>query len=124
MSNQLRARSGGKSCCGDLLQLLEPRFFKALGDPRRVAILARLLELGGPATVSEIAACCPTDLSVVSRHLAILRDAGILEAQKSGKEVYYEVRGVELVKTLRVLADAVEARSVARPITIRKRGTT
>ena len=62
-----------------------------------------------PSTVSEIASCCPTDLSVVSRHLAVLREAGIVEAQKRGKEVYYSVRYPELTARLRDLAESIEA---------------
>ena len=97
------------ACCGGIGALLDPRFFKALCDARRLAILARLVSLRGPATVSKIAECCPTDISVVSRHLAVLRDAGILAAEKRGKEVYYTVRYTVLAQTLRKLANAFEA---------------
>jgi len=83
--------------------------FKALGDPNRVALLSTLAECCAPCSVSEIAKCCPVDLSVVSRHLAILRDAGILEAKKKGKEVYYTVCSGALVDTLRKIADAIES---------------
>ena len=83
------------------------RLFRALCDPNRLVILARLAEQGAPATVSEVAATLPIDLSVVSRHLAMLRDAGILEAEKRGKEVYYSVRLGWLVGTLRGTADAL-----------------
>jgi len=82
--------------------------FRALGDPNRVALLVRLAEIGRPCTVSEAAGCCPTDISVVSRHLAMLRDAGILKAEKRGREVYYSVRYAELVSTLRQMAEAIE----------------
>lgn len=100
------ARSGG--CCTGITELLEPRFFKALCDPSRIALLIRLAQCCKPCTVSEMAKCCPTDLSVVSRHLAMLRDAGILNAQKRGKEVFYSVRYAELVATLRAMADAID----------------
>ncbi|GMU91059.1 MAG: hypothetical protein AMXMBFR4_01170 [Candidatus Hydrogenedentota bacterium] len=74
----------------------------------RVALLARITQLPQPSTVSELASCCPIDLSVVSRHLALLRDCGILRAEKRGKEVYYSVRYHELAATLRAMADAIE----------------
>ncbi len=95
-------------CCPEIEELLNARFFKALCDPSRIGILARLARCTGPCTVSEIASCCPTNVSVVSRHLATLRDAGMLEAQKRGKEVYYSVRYPELAATLRAMADAIE----------------
>lgn len=88
---------------------MEARFFKALGDPRRLELLVRLARCGRPCSVSEIAECCPTDLSVVSRHLAKLREAGILRCRRQGKEVYYTVCAPDLVATLRAIADAMEA---------------
>ncbi len=89
--------------------MMPPRFFKALGDPNRVALLADLAERGVPSTVTEAAGCCPVDLSVVSRHLATLKEAGILEAEKSGRQVYYSVPFSSLAKALRSMADAIEA---------------
>ncbi len=97
------------SCCGGLGDLLVPKFFKALGDATRVAILARLAESCGPSTVGSVAGCCPVDLSVVSRHLRVLRDAGIVVAERRGKEVLYSVRYDALARTLRQLADAIDA---------------
>ena len=40
--------------------------------------------LGPYSTVTEAAGCCPVDLSVVSRHLATLKEAGILQADLNG----------------------------------------
>lgn len=88
--------------------LLDTRLFRALGDPNRLALLLRLAACGKPCTVGELNACCPVDLSVVSRHLAILRDAGALESTKRGKEVYYRVRFETLVPLMRGIAVALE----------------
>lgn len=90
-------------------QLLQPGFFKALCDPTRVAILTRMCAGGGARTVGQIAEGCTVDVSVVSRHLATLRDAGILAAERSGKTVRYRVRWQQVVGTLRGLADALES---------------
>jgi len=49
------------------------------------------------------------DLAVVSRHLAILRDAGVLEVEKQGRQTFYRVRYDALCRTLRALADALES---------------
>jgi ArsR family transcriptional regulator, arsenate/arsenite/antimonite-responsive transcriptional repressor len=102
-------RSVNPGCCPDLGAVLDPSFFRALCHPRRVAILVRLAQFGRPATVGEIAACCPNDLSVVSRHLALLREAGVLSAEKRGREVHYALLVPTLCDTLRGMADAVEA---------------
>lgn len=95
--------------CSNVSACLNHRFFKALCDPNRGAILAQLAECCGPRTVSDIAKRHPIDVSVVSRHLAILRDAGILEAEKQGKEVRYSVRFHDLAVTLRTMAGEIEA---------------
>jgi DNA-binding transcriptional ArsR family regulator len=55
-----------------------------------------------------VACCTPIDISVVSRHLATLRDAGVLSSEKRGKEVYYTVRGNALVESLRAIANEIE----------------
>lgn len=87
----------------------DSRLFRALADPCRLGILQELVSCcGAPRTVSECAACCSVDLSVVSRHLATLRDAGILEARKVGREVHYTVRYQELSTWFRNLADAID----------------
>lgn len=98
----------GSSCCG-LSDALNPLLFKALCEPMRIGLLVRLSQMPQPATVSQIASCCPIDLSVVSRHLAVLRDCGILKAEKRGKEVWYSVRYYELAAKLREMADALDA---------------
>jgi ArsR family transcriptional regulator len=95
-------------CCADLEARLDPAFFRALGDPNRIVLVARLAGLDHPSTVTEAAECCPVDLSVVSRHLAVLRDAGVLRAEKRGREVHYTLPHREVAATLRAIADAVE----------------
>jgi DNA-binding transcriptional ArsR family regulator len=96
------------ACCRPVDGLLDPGFFKALGDPTRVRILACLIKCGRACTVGEIGECCSVDLSVVSRHLQALARAGVLEPTRSGRSVSYAVRSAELSGTLRKLADAIE----------------
>jgi ArsR family transcriptional regulator len=108
MNKYARRRTRPKVASEAVGEVLDVRLFKALGDPSRIAILRRLVEHGKPMTVGEVAECCPTCVSVVSRHLAMLREAGILEARREGREVYYSIRFAELAATLRGMADAVE----------------
>lgn len=106
----MQAMSEAKICRGDLCEMVSPGFFRALADPNRVAILDDLASCcGGSKTVGEVAAGLPTDLSVVSRHLGVLRDAGVLEAERQGRTVRYRVRYGALVTLLRSLADAIES---------------
>lgn len=96
-------------CCRELEVLLKPSLFKALCDPNRLGILCSLVLKSRPTSVSELADESPVDVSVVSRHLAMLRDVDILQAEKRGKAVFYSVRFHELACTFRTLADAIEA---------------
>lgn len=97
------------ACCSGLAQLLSPRLFKALADPKRLSLLMRLVEDCGPCTVSQVADGSGVDFSVVSRHLAILREAGIISCVKRGKEVWCTVELTAVAQILRELADALES---------------
>ena len=97
------------ACCSGLAGLLSPRLFRALADPTRLALLVRLAEGGGPFTVSQMAQGSGVDMSVVSRHLASLREAGIITCAKRGKEVLCSVQTGAVARMLRDLADALEA---------------
>lgn len=96
------------SCCRDVDDLLDPGLFKALCDPTRAKLLGCLIKCGRPCSVTEVAECCAVDFSVVSRHLAVLAKAGVLDAQKTGRTVSYCVRYLDLCRTLRNLADSIE----------------
>lgn len=93
---------------GEVDGLLRAEVFKALGDPTRLGLVACLVKCGRPCSVTEVAECCAVDFSVVSRHLAMLADAGVLRSKKVGRTVWYEAAGDELVEWLRSLADAIE----------------
>ena len=93
---------------GKIDEGLDPNLFKALSDPTRVSLLACIAKCGRGCSVSEVAECCSVDLSVVSRHLALLAQAGALEPTKEGRTVRYRVRYAELSAALRGLADAIE----------------
>jgi ArsR family transcriptional regulator len=96
------------ACCRPIDTMLEPDLFKTLADPTRVSLLACLAKTGRPCSVTEVAGCCSVDLSVVSRHLALLERSGVLASVKQGRTVFYSVRYRELGQKLRALADAIE----------------
>ncbi len=104
-----------EGCCVglNLEALLDPELFRSLADPVRLQVVARLAIAGAPQTVTEIQECCGVHLSGVSRHLRQLRDAGVVEAQKSGREVRYVLRVNALSTHLRQLADALDAQAAA-----------
>lgn len=89
--------------------LLNPEMFGALADGTRLRLLACLAKCARSCSVSEIGECCDVDLSVVSRHLAILEEAGIVSQEKQGRNRMYHVRFEHVCGVLRSLADAMEA---------------
>lgn len=109
MAQVSKSRTAGASCCGGLQELLSPKLFKALSDPKRLSLLVRLAEQREPCTVGTIAEGSGIDLSVVSRHLAILREAGVIRCDKQGKEVRCVVQTDIVAQILRGLADALDA---------------
>jgi ArsR family transcriptional regulator, arsenate/arsenite/antimonite-responsive transcriptional repressor len=86
--------------------------FKALGDKNRLNIFKHFCNCSLLGTkensVNDVKECCDVDLSVISRHLAALKNAGVLNAKKEGKNVFYSLNGKEIAKTLRELADSIE----------------
>ncbi len=95
--------------CSEALEgHLRPHLFRALCDPTRLAVIGRLALAAQPLTVTEVAGCCDVHLSGVSRHLATLREVGVVVAEKEGREVRYALDCVELGRALRGLADALD----------------
>lgn len=86
--------------------------FKALSDRNRLNIFeyfCRCHQEGNlENSVKDVKSCCDIDLSVVSRHLASLKQAGVLNAKKEGKNVFYSLNAKEVAATLRELADSIE----------------
>ena len=63
--------------------------FKALADPTRREIV-RLLR-GGPLTSGEIAGKFDSTWPTISRHLAVLREAGLILSDRNGQQIIYEL---------------------------------
>lgn len=63
--------------------------FRALADGTRRRILGLLRE--GPLTSGQIADRFDSSWPTISRHLAVLRDAGLVIAERNGQEIRYEL---------------------------------
>jgi len=63
---------------------------RALADPSRRTLLETLVH--GPATVNELAAMLPIARPGVSRHLRVLREAGLVEARQDAQRRVYNLR--------------------------------
>jgi DNA-binding transcriptional ArsR family regulator len=63
----------------------------AVGDPTRRRLLDALLTLG-EATATTLAGELPVTRQAVSKHLAVLGRAGLVDGRRNGREVLYVVR--------------------------------
>lgn len=84
------------------IESLDGAFFKALCEPSRVAVLKRVMQLGR-ADIAEIADGLPQERSVVSRHLQVLLEAGIVRGTKVSRQMFYEVDGPAVVNRLEAI---------------------
>lgn len=71
-------------------------FFSALSDATRLEIVLFLLNKGEGATVQEITNALDKSQSLISHHLACLRNCGIVKAERKGKFVVYSLNGKEI----------------------------
>ncbi len=69
---------------------LRAKIFKALGHPSRLKMVESLF--AGERCVCELQAMVGSDISTVSKHLNILKEAGILQDERRGTSIYYSLR--------------------------------
>lgn len=65
------------------------RILKALAHPSRLFIIDRLSRQD--YCVQELAEMVEADISTVSKHLSVLKNAGIVKDEKEGQKVYYKI---------------------------------
>lgn len=105
----------------DELVLLHARLCRALSDPKRLLLITALTD--GPRTVGELCAELDLPQANVSQHLAILRDRGVVRAERVGTNVIYQLRGDKVVRALELLRsfmreDAEQRFRLERPLVL------
>jgi DNA-binding transcriptional ArsR family regulator len=80
------------------------KIIKAMAHPTRLFLVDELAR-NGERCVCELTEMVGTDMSTVSRHLAMLKGAGIVEDKRRGAQVYYRLR----VQCVLNFFDCVEA---------------
>jgi len=69
---------------------LRAKIFKALGHPSRLQMVESLFD--GERCVCELQAIVGSDISTVSKHLNVLKEAGIVDIERRGTNIYYSLR--------------------------------
>ena len=73
----------------------------ALAHPSRIAIMCLLSkDEQAPATVKFIYSHLGQSQPVISRHLGVLRNAGLLQKYKSGKKTFYHISDHKLAQSI------------------------
>jgi DNA-binding transcriptional ArsR family regulator len=82
---------------------------KALGQPTRLQILELLK--GGERCVCEIFPAIHQEQANVSKHLSILKQAGILESRKDGLRILYRIKTDEVFNLLAGISKLLKAQA-------------
>lgn len=91
------------------------RIVRALGHPSRLFMVEQLAD--GERCVCELTEMVGADISTVSKHLSILKSAGIVRDEKRGNQVFYSLRDIRVLRFVRqvesllahILQDQMEA---------------
>ncbi len=76
---------------------------KAIAHPMRISVI-NYLDDGKKLTVTEIHDLLGIEQSTTSHHLGILRDKGILNSQREGKNTYYSLRNDNLSRIVECIS--------------------
>jgi DNA-binding transcriptional ArsR family regulator len=87
--------------------------YRAIADPTRRRILALLRER--PITAGELAGQFDLSWPTMSGHFAVLREAGLVQADRSGSTLTYRLNQTVLQEALMALFDALGIDPAERP---------
>lgn len=77
--------------------------FEALADATRRAVLRDVAERG-PVTATELAAQLPVTRQAIAKHLAVLREAGLVDQERAGRETRFSATPGPMADASRWLA--------------------
>jgi DNA-binding transcriptional ArsR family regulator len=83
------------------------RVLAAIADPTRRRLL-EVLAVREPASASVLAQELPVSRQAVVKHLGILREAGLVDSGRFGREVRFSVRPQDLIAAARWMAALAE----------------
>lgn len=90
----------------------QAKIFKALGHPSRLLMVEALKD--GEKCVCDLQRLVGDDMSTVSKHLALLKEAGVVFTDKRGTNIYYRLALPCLNDFLRCTSELIEKRLMAQ----------
>ena len=85
----------------------QAKVHKALAHPTRLFIVEELSR--GERCVCELTAMIGVEMPTVSRHLSVLKSAGIVEDDKRGAQVFYQLKTPCVMKFFRCVTEVRKA---------------
>jgi DNA-binding transcriptional ArsR family regulator len=92
----------------DEITTLQAEVLRTLANPRRLEILHRLAQ--GPCEVRRLAEDLAVSQPNISQHLAVLRAAGIVDAERDGREVRYSLADPDVVVACNMMRGVLQRR--------------
>ena len=93
------------------------KIFKALAHPTRLWMVEQLVE--GERCVCEFVEQVDADFSTISKHLAVLKQAGIVADEKRGKQVYYSLKVPCVLNFMNCVESVIESQVKAQVALLR-----
>lgn len=81
---------------------ISAELMRALAHPLRIKII-KFIDSEGSSHVNKIYNSLKLEQSVTSQHLRILRNAGLVEASRQGKYIYYSINKEKIEKTCNIV---------------------
>jgi len=92
----------------DEITTLQAEVLKTLANPRRLEIIHRLAM--GPCEVGRLAEEIGASQPNISQHLSVLRAAGIVDAERDGREVRYRLTDPDVIVACNVMRGVLQRR--------------
>ncbi len=92
----------------DEITTLQAEVLKTLANPRRLEIIHRLAQ--GPCEVGRLAEEIGASQPNISQHLSVLRAAGIVDAERDGREVRYRLADPDVIVACNIMRGVLQRR--------------
>lgn len=90
---------------------IKTKILKAMAHPTRLLIIEELKK--GEQCVFDLVKLVGNDQSTISKHLSLMKNAGIIEDQKRGLNVFYKLRYSCIISCLKCI-EQVEKQDIRR----------
>jgi ArsR family transcriptional regulator len=88
---------------GEIVYTIKADFLKALAHPTRLKVIEFLKK--GESNVSDMMKALDIEQSSLSRHLAVLKQNGVLKTKQKKTTIYYDIQDHDIFKVLRPIAE-------------------